>query len=226
MLKQSKDYWKKKAETEFLYAKAEEANWNKLQETQNQWKKRLDESSWLLKGAVDAKKELEQVHTIEDKSYEHAIGERAKKMKLFGLQGLDVNELDRFRKQNKRAASKEKGRGSKEKEVTFSDTVDGNYHGPLKSASREKTEEEKYREEKARKLLQSDERRQREAKLKESMERIRVLEQCKELLDRPRIPKHHQPIERMADYTPDTLPTLTGTMMLSFLFYTFNMFRC
>jgi hypothetical protein len=200
MLKQTKDYWKKRAEDEYEYKKTEEANWEKLQADQNQWRKRLEESTWLLQGVAEARKEREEVHTYADSTFDDALEDRSRKMKVFGLQGTDTKELEQFTDPNaakRRSASKEKKkRGqSPSKNVNWGQSIASALpSSPFKfTTSREKTPEEVAREERARRQLESDERRAREKVLSENVERIKVLENVQMQLSRPKMPKHHKP---------------------------------
>lgn len=215
MLKSTKDHWKKKAEQEYEYAKAEEANWENLQQSQNKWKKRLEESSWLLKGAAEAKHSLEQVQVIDDKDVNNALGDRVKKMDMFALHSLDEKELKRTtsggdKRKRRKGGSGSGGGGSGqgggvEKQVRWSDGLTGMIASPIKllnevvssdaAISRQKTPEELKKEREAQRRLESDERKLREATIKKSMEQIKVLEKVNEVLGRPKMPKHHRPAQ-------------------------------
>lgn len=194
MLQKSKDYWKKKAEQDYEYAEAEQRQTAALIENQNAWKKRYEESSWLLKGA--AANETNEPRAFNDQNLLNEIEEKSKKKHKFDLVGVGLEQfLSSPQKKDSKEGGKKSGSPSKSpnKKVRWSQTMGemADTLNPLKSSTA-KTPEEVKREEEARRRVQSDERRQREEFLQKSMDRIRVLERVKTTLERPRMPKHHK----------------------------------
>jgi hypothetical protein len=212
MLKSTQDHWKEKAEQEYLYKKSEVANFQQLQENQNAWKKRFNEASWLLQGA-DAQLRgdtNEEAKHVEEKQLLDFLDKKIVKHHKYELKDVHLEEVDEFLgqtpsspnnkdKRGKKGSKDSPRKGSPHKKGSsggiWSRTVTSVVQSPLRFSSspyKNKSREDFQKEDEARRMLQSDERKQRDAFLAQSVDRIKMLEGVDDLLSRPKLPKHHR----------------------------------
>jgi hypothetical protein len=207
MLKSTHDHWKEKAEQEYLYKKNEENTFQQLQENQNAWKQRFNEASWLLQGA-DAQLRgdtNEEAKHVGEKQLLDFLDKKIIKHHKYELKDVHLEEVDEFLGHSPSSPNKKGKKGSKDsprksssdkKGSGWSRSMSAAVQSPLRFSSspyKNKSREEFRKEDEARRMLQSDERKQREAFLAQSVDRIKMLEGVEKVLSRPKMPKHHRP---------------------------------
>jgi hypothetical protein len=189
MLKQSKDFWKKKAQDQLMMAENEAEKEKALSVHQLGWDRRAKESKWLLKG----------VNKMDDAAMGSLMTKStaAKKHNRFGA--VDINlvkeeDLERMKqvKQRKQTYSLANMSNILTRMVTGKKAVKPVVEvEEKKTHTRHRDAQQVLKEQLAEKLKEREERRHRKQFLKDSASRIRVLQKVGALLKIPRMPTHH-----------------------------------
>jgi hypothetical protein len=188
MLKQSKDFWKKKAQDQLMMAENDAEKEKALSVHQLGWDRRAKESKWLLKG----------VNKMDDAAMGSLMTKSAaaKKHNRFGA--VDINlvkeeDLERMKKakQRKQTYSLVNMSNIITRMVTGKKPVNVPVEVEKKVHTRHRDAQQILKEQLAEKLKEREERRHRKQFLKDSASRIRVLQKVGALLKIPRMPTHH-----------------------------------
>lgn len=194
-MKSVHDHWKKKAEDELYANQIEKEKIEKEQSHQFDWNRRLREGKWLLKG----------VQKVDDTNLVSILDKKV---------AAD--------KRNKYIPEEEEKKKDKVKEA---DTVlptkqKTNYLRKIQNWMKptEKTNKPRLRNARfvikegiAQLLVQRDVVNQRDKFLQENSKHIRVLQNVRLLLDKPRLPPHHRPISTMKDSDPPMSAEVAST---------------
>lgn len=192
MLKKHKDFWRKKAQEDYLEAKNEEERQQAIQLNQAAWKKRVDESAWLLKNtptdgvltdqALTSKLEQNQRRKYIDMDLADNLKDKKKKKKKGGISAWRHNLISMLKLKKDDAEGGKSG-----KKFDHEDEEDA-------SPRRGYEAEKKKKEDLAKKMRLEDEAEARQELLQTNVDRILVLERSVAYLKRPRMPKHHRPV--------------------------------
>jgi len=187
MLRSTKDYWQRKAQDDYLQAENDEQRQKAIDMNQAAWKKRVDESRWLLKNTptegifsdASLKENLEKHarRKYVDMDLDDSLKKKEKKKKRRGINAWRHNLIALMKAKN--------GDFTAENDEDEDD---------VKRLSKYE-QEQKRKAELAKKMREADERKEREAVLQANIDRIKVLERVVHTLKRPRIPKHHRPVQ-------------------------------
>lgn len=199
MLSSIKDHWKKIAEDELYANNLEQEKVKKEQSNQFDWNRRYKEGKWLLKG----------VQKVDDSN-------------LVGI--LDKKAADD--KRNKYIPEEEvqkKKKVEKGAEVAVTSKPKTNYLKVMQDWMTPKEATKKTRMRNARfvikegiaqLLVQRDVENERDKFLRTNSKHIRVLQNVRLLLNRPRLPPHHCSTTHMKDSDPPMSAEIAGMSML------------
>lgn len=180
MLKKSKDYWANKVEEEYRNAMNEQEREKALEINQQGWKKRLDESSWLLKGAqlVDENENDTEHKTILLTQKSHIESEDVhEKLNFSSIMLTKAKNLTNYLK------------------IKPAPRLRPVYLVELEKHAKELHEKE---------LLEK-----RDNDLLINAAKISMLYQAKKQLEKPKLPSHHTSIENFPDFELDLKPQLS-----------------
>ena len=199
MLKFNKDHWKKKAEDEYYAAVTEQEKAKSEDQHMFEWNKRYREGKWLLKGVGKVKDE--QMGTIledkiaQDKRGKYIPEEDAKKKKKAEESGVGGAALTKSNPGRSYVGFVKSLIYSKEKK---------------KKVSRVRNARFVIKEGIAKVLVQRDVVNERDRFISNNSQHIRMLQNVRLALSRPKLPPHHSDLENLKGADPPLSAEIAG----------------
>ena len=191
MLKLTNDHWKKIAEDEYYAASNEKAKEQTEQTNQFEWDRRFREGKWLLKG----------VKKVEDKKMVNLLDEKvARDNRGKYIPEEEIKKKKRYEEENRKSG----GDVRKKKKRTIVNIVQ-DWMKPkekVKTVSRVRNARFVIKEGIAKLLVHRDVVNERDKFLKDNSNQIRLIQNVRLLLNRPKLPPHHKVVTAMVDSEP------------------------